>query len=152
VTLCAVCTMHKETRSVGFLVWPQKRGRRFLPVWPQNRWLQVSRFGCQNRQLWFVDLGFKITVTVSWFGPQNHVGYGFSTVPQNQQDDEDSTGHASRSSSLLCLEASQARVSQSGSKLPEAQRIWCMWLLAFYSHRITCKHTNTNCSLHPCVF
>jgi hypothetical protein len=30
VTLCAVCTVHKETRSVGFLVEPQNQGRRFL--------------------------------------------------------------------------------------------------------------------------
>jgi hypothetical protein len=36
VTLFAVCTMHKETRSAGFLVWPQNQGRRFLPVWHQN--------------------------------------------------------------------------------------------------------------------
>jgi hypothetical protein len=27
VTLCAVCTVHKETRSVSFLVWPQNQGR-----------------------------------------------------------------------------------------------------------------------------
>jgi hypothetical protein len=44
----AVCTLHVETRSVGFLVEPQNQGRRFmsglaskplrrfLPVWPQN--------------------------------------------------------------------------------------------------------------------
>jgi hypothetical protein len=30
VTLCAVCIMHKETRSVGFLVEPQNQGRRFV--------------------------------------------------------------------------------------------------------------------------
>jgi hypothetical protein len=34
VTLCAVHTVHKETRSACFLVWPQNQGRRFLPVWP----------------------------------------------------------------------------------------------------------------------
>jgi hypothetical protein len=38
VTLCAVCTMHKETRSVSFFVQPQNQGRWFLPVWPQNQW------------------------------------------------------------------------------------------------------------------
>jgi hypothetical protein len=37
VTPCAVCTMHKETRSADFLVEPQYHGRR------------VSRFGPQNR-------------------------------------------------------------------------------------------------------
>jgi hypothetical protein len=71
----------------------------------------VSRFGPQNRQLQFDDLGHKITTIVSWFGPQNQVGYGLSVVPQNQQEDEDGVGHASRSSGLLRLEASRARVS-----------------------------------------
>jgi hypothetical protein len=32
---------------------------------------QVFRFGPQNRQLWFGDLGLKITVMVFWFGHQN---------------------------------------------------------------------------------
>jgi hypothetical protein len=44
---------------------------------------RVSRFGPQNRQLRFVDLNLKITVTVSWFGPQNQAGFGLSVVPQN---------------------------------------------------------------------
>jgi hypothetical protein len=30
VTLCAVCTMHKETKSVSFLVEHQNQGRRFV--------------------------------------------------------------------------------------------------------------------------
>jgi hypothetical protein len=30
VTPCAVCTWHMETRGVGFLVEPQKQGRRFV--------------------------------------------------------------------------------------------------------------------------
>jgi hypothetical protein len=51
-------------------------------------------------------------MTVSWFGPQNHVGYGLLVAPQNRWLGEDSVGHASRSSSLLRLEASRARVSQ----------------------------------------
>jgi hypothetical protein len=50
VTPCAVCTVHVETMSVGFLVEPQNQDRRFVsgltskslgrfsPVWPQNRW------------------------------------------------------------------------------------------------------------------
>jgi hypothetical protein len=55
VTPCAVYTVHKETRSANFLVEPQNQGR----------W--VSRFGPQNWQLWFGDLGIKITAIVSWF-------------------------------------------------------------------------------------
>jgi hypothetical protein len=42
---CAVCTMHKDTRSTCFLVEPQNEGQR------------VSQFGPQNRQLRFGDLG-----------------------------------------------------------------------------------------------
>jgi hypothetical protein len=50
-------------------------------------------------------------VTVSWFGPQNQVGYALSVAPQNRQEDEDGAGHASRSSGLLRLEVSRARIS-----------------------------------------
>jgi hypothetical protein len=44
---------------------------------------RVSRFGPQNQQLWFGDLGLKIIVTVCWFGPQNQVYFGLSIAPQN---------------------------------------------------------------------
>jgi hypothetical protein len=58
----------------------------------------------------FDDLCLKITVTVSWFGPQNQTAFGLSVVPQNRRR-EVSAGHASRSSGLLRVEASLARVS-----------------------------------------
>jgi hypothetical protein len=64
---------------------------------------------------------------VTWFGPQNQAGYGLLVPPQNRRGDEDGVGHASRSSGLLHLEASRARVSQSGLKLVEARHGWCMW-------------------------
>jgi hypothetical protein len=67
---------------------------------------QVSRFAPQNRQLQFDDLAHKIIVTVSWFGSLNQVGYGLSVALQNQWEDEDDTGHSSRSTGLLHLEAS----------------------------------------------
>jgi hypothetical protein len=51
-------------------------------------------------------------VTVSWFGSQNQVGSGLSVAPQNRRR-EVGAGHASRSTSLLGVEASLARVSQS---------------------------------------
>jgi hypothetical protein len=54
-------------------------------------------------------------VTVSWFGPQNHVRFGLSIAPQNRWREVDA-GHVSRSSGLLHMEASLARVSQSGLK------------------------------------
>jgi hypothetical protein len=52
---------------------------------------------------------------VSWFGPLNQAGFGLSVAPQNRRRDV-GMGHASRSSSLLGVEASLARVSQSGLK------------------------------------
>jgi hypothetical protein len=47
--------------------------------------------------------------------PQNQVGFGLLVAPQNRQS-KVSVGHASRSSGLLHVEASLARVSQSGLK------------------------------------
>jgi hypothetical protein len=51
-------------------------------------------------------------VIVSWFGPQNQVGFDLSVAPQNRRR-EVGAGHASISSSLLGVEASLAKVSQS---------------------------------------
>jgi hypothetical protein len=47
--------------------------------------------------------------------PQNQVGFDLSVAPQNRRR-EVGAGHASRSNSLLGVEASLARVSQSGLK------------------------------------
>jgi hypothetical protein len=55
-------------------------------------------------------------VTVSWFGPQNQADFSLSVAPQNRQR-EVVVGHASGSSDLLQVEASLARVSQSGLKI-----------------------------------
>jgi hypothetical protein len=52
---------------------------------------------------------------VSWFGSQNQVGFGLSVAPQNRQM-EVGTVHTSRSSDLLCMEASLVMVFQSGLK------------------------------------
>jgi hypothetical protein len=80
---------------------------------------RVSRFWLQNWQLRFSDLGIKITATISWFWPQNQVGFDLSVASQNRQR---RSGHASRSSGLLCVKVSLARVSQFASKLVEARR------------------------------
>jgi hypothetical protein len=89
---------------VGFLVEPQNQGGGGFP----GLGLKTGSYG-------FGDLGLKITATVSWFGPQNQAGFGLSVVPQNRQR-EVCVRHASRSSSLLDMEASLDRVSQSGLK------------------------------------
>jgi hypothetical protein len=52
---------------------------------------------------------------VSWFGPQNKAAFSLSVALQNRQR-EVGAGHASRSNGLLGVEASLARVSQSGLK------------------------------------
>jgi hypothetical protein len=44
------------------------------------------------------------------------VGYGLSVAPQSRREDEDDVGHALRSSGLLHLEVSRARISQSSLK------------------------------------
>jgi hypothetical protein len=64
-------------------------------------------------------LANKITAMVSWFGPQNQVGYDLLVAPQNRWEDEDGAGHALRSSGLLRLEVSCAGVSQSSLKTGE---------------------------------
>jgi hypothetical protein len=79
-------------------------------VWPQNHWdgffglaskpvatvswlsfktkvVKGFRFGLQNRQLRFGDLGIKIITTVFWFVPQNQAGLGLSVAPQNRWED-----------------------------------------------------------------
>jgi hypothetical protein len=53
---------------------------------------------------------------ISWFGHHNQAGNHLSVAPQNRWEDEDGIGHTSRSSGLLHLEASQARISQSSLK------------------------------------
>jgi hypothetical protein len=116
VMLCAVCTMHKETRSAGFLVEPQNQGLWFVSDLTSKPLGQVFHFGPQNQQLRFGDLGLKMTARVFWFGCQNHAGYGLLVVPQNRWDDDDDVGHASRSSDLLRMEASRIRIFQSGLK------------------------------------
>jgi hypothetical protein len=110
-SVAMVCNVHKEMSSVGFLVWPQNHGLRFVSGLASKPLGWVSRFMPQNRLLRFDNLGLKITVTVSWFEPQNQAGYGLLVAPQNRWEDEDSAGHASRSSGLLCVKASRARVS-----------------------------------------
>jgi hypothetical protein len=52
---------------------------------------------------------------VSWFGPQNQAGFVLLVAPQNRPM-EVSAGDTSRSSGLLGMKASLARVSQSGLK------------------------------------
>jgi hypothetical protein len=89
---------------VGFLVEPQNQGGGGFPG-----------LGLKTDSCGFGDLGLKITATVSWFVPQNQAGFGLSVAPQNRWR-EVGAGHASRSSSLLGVEASLARVSQSGLK------------------------------------
>jgi hypothetical protein len=54
-------------------------------------------------------------MTVSLFGPQNQTGFGLSVALQNRRR-EVGAGYVSRSSGLFHMEASLARVSQSGLK------------------------------------
>jgi hypothetical protein len=72
VTLCAVCIMHKETRSACFLVQPQNQGRWFLPIWPQNRWIRFLWFDLETTRSGFPIWASKLAAVVWRFGTQNH--------------------------------------------------------------------------------
>jgi hypothetical protein len=58
---------------VGFLVEPQNQGGGGF----SGLDLKTGSYG-------FGDLGLKITVTVSWFGPQNQADFDLSVAPQNR--------------------------------------------------------------------
>jgi hypothetical protein len=58
-------------------------------------------------------------MTVFWFGPQNQANFSLSVASENEWR-EVGVRHASRSSGLLHVEASLARVFQSGLKTDEA--------------------------------
>jgi hypothetical protein len=74
--------------------------------------------GLKTDNYGFGDLGLKMIATVSWFGPHNQASFGFSIAPQNQRREVDAR-HVLRSSGLLHVEASLARVSQSDLKTDE---------------------------------
>jgi hypothetical protein len=85
----------------------------------------LSLFGLKTGDFGFLGLGLKTGSNGLMIWPQNHrdtilvwtskpSGYGLSVAPQKRREDEDGIGHASRSSGLLRLEASCARISQSG--------------------------------------
>jgi hypothetical protein len=71
------------------------------------------------------DLVLKITATVSWFGHQNQADFGLSVALQNRRM-EDGAGHVSRYGDLLHLEASRAKVSQSGLKTDVGATTGCV--------------------------
>jgi hypothetical protein len=89
LTLCAICTMHVETRSAGFLVEPQIYGQQFVsgltskplghfsPVWPQNRWRRFSPVCPQNWRRRFLRFDLKTSGGGFLVKPQNQGGGGF---------------------------------------------------------------------------
>jgi hypothetical protein len=77
-------------------------------------WWRVFRFGPQNRQHWFGDLGLKITAMVSWLGLKTKQASVYRL--RHKIYGGRSARDTSRSSGLLHVEASLARVSQSGLK------------------------------------
>jgi hypothetical protein len=68
---CVVCTVHRETRSTCFLVWPRNQGRWFVSGLASKPLGRVSLFGLktkidsllvvwpQNHWVMFLDLGLK---------------------------------------------------------------------------------------------
>jgi hypothetical protein len=76
---------------VDFLVEPQNQGGGGFPS-----------LGLKNGSWGLLIWASKSSKTVSWFGPQIHVGFGLLVAPQNRRR-EVGVGHASRSSGLLCM-------------------------------------------------
>jgi hypothetical protein len=61
VTLCAVCTVHVEMRSVGFLIEPQNQGRWFVSGLSSK---PLERFVLKTTEAVFYGLTSKPVVTV----------------------------------------------------------------------------------------
>jgi hypothetical protein len=56
---CAVCHMHVETRTVGFLVEPQNQGYGLSVVWSQNHWGGFLWVGLKTGGNGFLRFGLK---------------------------------------------------------------------------------------------
>jgi hypothetical protein len=127
--LCAVCTVHVEMRSAGFLVEPQNQDRRFV-VWSQNHsdgfssvWASKPMatvyewFGLKTTRTVFIGLASKPVVTVSG-GFASKPVVGFLVEPQNQ-DGEGFPGlglKTSNSSLVIWVSKSQRRFLGLGLK------------------------------------
>jgi hypothetical protein len=80
VTLCAVCTVHKKTRNMCFLVEPQNQaGYSLLVVWHQNHWDGFPSLDFKIESCGLI-IWASITMTVSWFKPQIQADYGLSVL------------------------------------------------------------------------
>jgi hypothetical protein len=110
-----------------------------LVVWPQNQWDgflrfgfkiggdSFSRFSIKTGGSGFLVCASKLAATVWWFEPQNHLDgfWVWASKPSRLRFIGCATksmggwvdaGHTTRSSGLLRVEASQARVFQSDIK------------------------------------
>jgi hypothetical protein len=72
-----------KTKVYGFFQFGLKTGGYGSCGLASKPLARIFRFEPQNRELRFGDLTHKINTTVSWFGPQNKVGYGLPIAPQN---------------------------------------------------------------------
>jgi hypothetical protein len=80
MTLCAVCTMHMETRSASFLIEPQNQGRQFVNGLASKPlgWF-VSGLASKPLGRFVSGLTSKLVATVVGFlvEPHNQGGGGF---------------------------------------------------------------------------
>jgi hypothetical protein len=83
MTLCAVCTIHMDMRSIVFLVWPQNQGLRFVSSLALKPLAQILLDWPQNWWLGFPDLGLKIGSSglVIWSSKslQHFLSFGLKT-------------------------------------------------------------------------
>jgi hypothetical protein len=87
-----------------------------LVVWPQNHSHGFPGLGLRTGSSSLVIWPTKSQLRILGLGLKTKWAMVCRFVPQHRREDEDGVGHASRSSGLLHLEVSQARVSQSSLK------------------------------------
>jgi hypothetical protein len=97
MTSCVVCIMHKEMRSVGFLVEPQNQGQRFLGL--------DLKTDSSGLVIWTSKLPRRI------LGLNIKIKRASICRLRHKTDRGSGARHASRSTDLICVEASLARVS-----------------------------------------
>jgi hypothetical protein len=127
VTLCAVCTMHKETRSAGFLVWPQNQGRQFVIRLVKKLLGQVFWFRLQNQQVRFGDLAFK--------SPWRFLGLSLKTKRAtvyrlcHKTDGKIKTVRGTHRDLAVCFTWKRVRLEffSLASRLVEARHGWWTW-------------------------
>jgi hypothetical protein len=105
-----------KPRSTVSISLASKSVATVLVVWPQNHLLRFPGLGLKTGSCGLVIWPTKLPRRFPSLGHKTRWDEVCRFAPQNRWEDEDGAGHATRSSSLLHLEVSLTRVSQSSLK------------------------------------